>query len=378
MMNRILQFWIIVVVLSIGSGCKGKQPANTKSANTSMQMEYAQQLTVDSCGNYIQVKVRNPWDTAKILHTYLLVDREQEVPAGLPEGTVVKVPLDKALIYSSVHCGLVMELGALDQIRGVCDLQYIHMPGIHERCASGQILDAGNSMNPDLEKIIDLHPDAILLSPFENSGGYGRIEKLGIPIIECADYMETSPLGRAEWMRFFGLLFGRRVQADSLFTALSREYNRLKGMVANAEHRPAVISDLKSGSAWYIPGGKSTTGKLYHDAGADYVWAEDEHSGSIPLSFETVYDKGRHADIWMIKYNHAEDKTLSGLKADYAPYAGFKAYQTGQVYGCNSGKVPFYEETPFHPELLLRDLIRIFHPGVLEKGECRYFKKLEK
>ena len=116
-------------------------------------------------------------------------------------------------------------------------------------------MNAGDAMNPDIEKIIDFHPDAILLSPFENGGGYGRIEKLGVPIIECADYMETSPLGRAEWMRFFGLLFGRQQQADSLFYRVRNEYIRLKGLVGKLNRRPTLISELKNGSAWYVPGG---------------------------------------------------------------------------------------------------------------------------
>ena len=108
-----------------------------------------------------------------------------------------------------------------------------------------------------------------------------------------------------------------------------------------------MISELKSGSAWYVPGGKSTTGRLYQDAGATYMWAKDEHSGSIPLSFETVFDRGQDADFWLFKYNRQQDKTLTELKSDYASYAGFRAFQTGQVYGCNSGQVPFYTETPF-------------------------------
>lgn len=205
-MNRLLQFGIIGIALILCVGCKGKRTA-AAGASSSVRMEYAGQITVDSCEHYVWVKVRNPWDTAKILHSYVLVARDSCLPASLPEGTVVRTPLSKALVYSSVHCSLLMELGALHRIGGVCDLQYINIPAIRERCASGQMTDAGNSVNPDIERIIEMRPDAILLSPFENNGGYGRIEKLGIPIIECADYMESSPLGRAEWMRFFGLLF---------------------------------------------------------------------------------------------------------------------------------------------------------------------------
>ena len=373
-----MRFWLLGLLLALGVGCKSRHSASAGDALSALRMEYAGRIRIDSSEHYILVRVQNPWDTARILHTYVLVGRETELPVGLPEGTLVRTPVEKALVYSSVHCGLLSELRAIDRIGGICDLQYIEIPEIQNRCASGRMVDAGNTMNPDIEKIIDFHPDAILLSPFENSGGYGRIEKLGIPVIECADYMETSPLGRSEWMRFFGLLFGKRRQADSLFTAVRADYLQLCDLVKSVNQRPTVISELKSGSAWYVPGGKSTTGRLYQDAGATYMWAEDEHSGSIPLSFETVFDRGQDADFWLFKYNRQQDKTLTELKSDYASYAGFRAFQTGQVYGCNSGQVPFYTETPFHPERLLEDLIRIFHPGVLPAGECRYFKRLEK
>ena len=256
-----MRFWLLGLLLALGVGCKSRHSASAGDALSALRMEYAGRIRIDSSEHYILVRVQNPWDTARILHTYVLVGRETELPEGLPEGTLVRTPVEKALVYSSVHCGLLSELGAIDRIGGICDLQYIEIPEIQNRCASGRMVDAGNSMNPDIEKIIDFHPDAILLSPFENSGGYGRIEKLGIPVIECADYMETSPLGRSEWMRFFGLLFGKRRQADSLFTAVRADYLQLCDLVKSVNQRPTVISELKSGSAWYVPGGESTTGR---------------------------------------------------------------------------------------------------------------------
>ena len=129
--------------------------------------------------------------------------------------------------------------------------------------------------------------------PFENSGGYGRVEKLNIPIIECADYMETSALGRAEWMRFYGLLFGEAQKADSLFAEVEKNYNELKALVAPLSYAPSVISELKNGSAWYVPGGKSTSARIYADAGANYVFADDEHSGSVPLPSKPCLTKVR-------------------------------------------------------------------------------------
>ena len=367
---------LFLLLLLLCVGCKTKDRSQSDKSGATVAMRYAEQIQIDSCDGYWSVRVRNPWDTAKILHTYILVEQGRELPDNLPSGTLVRTPLRKSLIYSSVHCSLLVELDALDCIGGVCDLQYIYHPAVRTRCAEGRIVDAGNAMSPDLEKVIDLHPDAVLLSPFENSGGYGRIEKLGIPIIECADYMETSPLGRAEWMRFFGLLFGRKQQADSLFAEVEKRYASLKSLVDTVSVRPTVLSELRNGSAWYTPGGHSTIGRLSADAGAAYVWADDTRSGSVPLSFETVFDRGRNADFWLFKYNETVDKTLTSLRAEYAPYAGFRAFQTGRVFACNTGKVPFYEETPFRPDWLLKDLILVFHPECLPGETARYFKQL--
>lgn len=189
------------------SACSfNRQKVLSLTAGDTIPLRYADNLTLVTYSDYTVATLRNPWDTLKTLHTYILVPSSQSLPAHLPEGTIVRTPLRKSVIYSSVHCSLMESLGVTGSIGGVCDLKYIKLPSIQDGCSKGTIIDCGDGMNPDMEKIIELHPDAILLSPFENSGGYGRIEKLNIPIIECADYMETSALGRAEWMRFYGLL----------------------------------------------------------------------------------------------------------------------------------------------------------------------------
>lgn len=369
-----ITLWVTVLFLS---ACGGKSSTVSGSAQgDSIPLHYSSNLSLIDYEDYIVAQLRNPWDTAKILHTYVLVDKKQPLPHELPQGTLVRTPLSKAVIYSSVHCSLLKDFGDLNSIGGVCDLKYIKLPEIEEGCRNGTIADVGDGMNPNIEKIIDLHPDAILLSPFENSGGYGRVEKLNVPIIECADYMETSSLGRAEWMRFYGLLFGEAQKADSLFAEVEKNYNELKALVAPLSSAPSVISELKNGSAWYVPGGKSTSARIYADAGANYVFADDEHSGSVPLAFETVFDKGQNADFWLIKYNQAIDKTYKELEQDYAPYTGFRAFKERNIYGCNTGKVDFYEDSPFHPDRLLKDLIKIFHPTLLEGYELKYFTKL--
>lgn len=377
MKKILLSAYIVTWVLLLSACGGGSKTSSLQAEGDTVRMKYSSLLQIVKHADYTVVTIRNPWDTLKVLHTYLLADREKPLPEHLPEGTVVRTPLQKSVIYSSVHCSLWSELDELKGIGGVCGLEYIKLPQILEGCRNGSIVNVGNSMNPDIERIIDLRPDAILLSPFENSGGYGRVGKLNIPIIECADYMETSALGRAEWMRLYGLLLGKEAQADSLFAGIEKEYLTLTQQVKSQNlKRPTVISEMKNSSAWYIPGGNSTMGRLYQDAGADYVFAYLSNNGSVPLAFETVFDRGGNADIWLIKYNQPQDKTYSELERDYAPYARFKAFQDRKVYGCNTDHVPFYEESPFHPELLLKDLIKIFHPELLPDYDLKYFSNL--
>ena len=375
MKRNILSAYLVTLVLLL-SACGGGSKTASSSHGETIPMKYAENLKLIKGDGYTEAVLRNPWDTTRILRTYILVDKHREFPAHLPEGTLVRTPLQKALVYTATHCHLIHELGAVKSIGGVCEVQYIKIPEIVEGCANGTIVNAGEGTNPDIEKIIDLHPDALLLSPYENSGGHGQVEKLKIPIIECADYMETSALGSAEWIRFYGMLFGREALADSIFAEVEKNYNELKALATRQAKKPKVMCELKSGSAWYVPGGRSTTGKLYTDAGGDYLFSHYPNSGAVPLSFETVFDKAQDADIWLMKYNHPTDKTLEDIRKDYAPYTNFKAYKERQVYGCNTAYRKYYEDFPFHPDKVLKDLIKIFHPSLLPEYELKYFCNL--
>lgn len=343
---------------------------------TRMEMRYADLLTLTECEGYTYAEIADPWDSTHVLHRYILIDREAEVPDNLPEGDVVRIPLQKDVVYTSVHCALIDQLGAAECIKGVCDLKYIKLSSIHDGVKSGAVVDLGEGTNPNIEAVIDLEPDAILLSPFQNSGTYGKLGKLGIPIIECADYMETSALGRAEWMKLYGLLVGKAYEADTTFTGIEQRYNDLKELTQGKE-RPSVITDLKFGSTWYVPGGNSTIGRLLADAGAAYVFADTNESGSIPMAPEAVFDKAIDADFWIIKYNQATDKTYDEIEQEYANYANMKAFKHRNVYACNTGEVPFYEDIPFHPDHLLKDFIWIFHPECLPDHVSVYYKKVK-
>ena len=372
-MKRVL-FHTIAMVLTIWSvGCSNKasQQGSKTSDEEPVAIEYAQGFRMAQGNGYYRIDIVNPWDTTALLHTYLLVDAQSQLPTHLPDGTLIRTPLRNSLVFSSVHCSLLAELQCLDAIGGICDSEYNYIEELRARILAGTLADAGNSTAPDIEQIIELNPDAILLSPFENVR-HDRLEKTGIPIIECADYMENTPLGRAEWMRLIGRLYGCEELADSLFMSIKESYLSTKQKVDSAKHKPLVITERRIGQVWYIPGGKSYMAQLLNDAGAQYPWSDNNNTRSLALSFENVLERGQEADFWLIKYHAPQNFTYNNLKQEYTPNSRFKAFNQKQIYGCNTHYMRYYEETPFHPERLLKDLGAIFHPTLFE-GYTPYY-----
>ncbi|WP_102407772.1 ABC transporter substrate-binding protein [Parabacteroides bouchesdurhonensis] len=338
-------------------------------------IQYSKGYTIERHSDYIVAEIHDPWDMTRILQRYLLVDRNKDIPAGMPKGTVVRTPLRNIVVYNSVHSSIVELLQAADNIVGACESRYMDTPVIRELLDKGVIADLGEATAPNIEKMVDIGAEVILASPFRNAG-YGPAEKLGIPILECADYMEATPLGRAEWLRLYGLLLGREELADSIFRATESNYLSLVKLAEGVEHRPTVFSEKRFGSSWHVPGGGSYMAHFFKDAGADYMFADLSGAGSTPLAFETVLDKAIHADIWLIKYNQSADMTYTTLRTEYVPYENFDAFKNKRVYACNTAFVPYYEEFPMRPDYLLKDLVWVFHPELLPDYTPRYYKKL--
>ena len=353
--------------------CANHKTASSDEQGDTIPMKYARNLTMVRYKDYTEVQIRNPWDTTSILHRYVLIPDSLQSSPFKGERERVLVPLRRAGVFTAVHCGLIKELGMESSIRGICEIEYINIPSIKQSVQEGRVANFGSAMEPSIEGIMDAQPDGLLISPFENSGGYGRVERLGIPIIECADYMEYGPLARAEWMKFYGMLFGQFERADSLFRMVESRYLALRQQANAVKHRPTLIVEKPYSGVWHVPGGNSTMGILYRDAGADYLFADRKKNGSLTLSVETIFEVGQNADFWLIKYNQAQPLTLSQLQSDYPLFARFRAFQTGNVYGSNQDTSRFYEETPYHPDRLLADLIRIFHPELGIKTEKTYF-----
>lgn len=384
----------------------GKTAAADVEAGDTLEMKYAKLLTIVKHGDgeeasdeaegvdyqYAETIIANPWKAGTILHRYILIPKGKEGDKTVAmlarrrstgarcTTDTVRTPLESNLVFTAPHCQLLTELGCQNAITGVCDKDYINIPDIKSRAQADAkvahpIMDCGSSMQPDIERIIALHPEALLISPFENSGGYGKLDKLRIPVIETADYMETSPLGRAEWIKLYGLLLGSS-KADSLFSAIEKEYLQLKAEAAKLPLGLSILTERKTGNVWYVPGGKSTMGILLRDAHARYIFADDTHSGSLSMSPEQIIAKGNQVDVWAFKYFGGNALTKQDLLAEYQGYQALKAFQTGTVYETDTSCEPYFELTSFHPEILLREFIILSHPEAGDKfGKLRFYKK---
>lgn len=457
MMNRKIYIFGALLALLVLTACQGGKTTGEAEEGDTLKMKYAKLLTIVKYGEkgtasldkdaedaeyqYAEVNVANPWKAGTLLHRYILIPKGEEGDktvtrlalqrtSGMGCTTdTVRTPVERSAVFIAPHCQLMYELGCQQAIRGVCDLNYINIPDVRKRAASAgkassgnassgnassgnassgnasaqnSIVDCGSSMAPDIERIIALKPEAILVSPFENSGGYGKLDKLHIPIIEAADYMESSPLGRAEWMKFYGMLFGKgknisttvagkalttvagkaseatlpascELKADSLFAKIEKEYLKLKAEAGKLPKGLSILTERKTGNVWYVPGGQSTIGILLKDANARYIFSDDKHSGSLPMSPEQILAKGSQVDVWAFKYFGGAPLSQVQLLQEYDGYKALAAFSRGNIYQVDTSTVPYFELTSFHPELLLREFIILAHGSRF--GKLKFYKK---
>lgn len=374
MKQLLFSFLLFSYLLGLQS-CNNNGASSTGNHDGDTITTTASLLSIVEYDEFTIATIQDPWNKGAVMGRYILVPDNTVRPDNLPQGIVIKTPVSSSLVYSSVHAGAINELGAIDRISAICDAQYYKLPKITAGLESGKVIDVGASMSPSIERIIDHEPQIILTSPFQNAG-HGAIEQLGIPIVECADYMESSPLGRAEWIKLLGRLYGKAQVADSIYNVVELRYNSLRDSALQCKDRPTVISEMVTDGVWYLPGGRSYMAQIFYDAAASYPWADDTSTGSLQLDFASVYDRAHDADFWFIKtFNN--DMTLANLQEDYPLHARMSAFSNGGVYACNTAKTTFFEDFPFHPELLLRDFINIIHPGVLSDTTINYYRQVK-
>ena len=297
---------------------------------------------------------------------------------------------------TSLQLSNFIEMGELDKVVGVTSTRHLFNREMNERLKSGKTVKIGIEGNFDNEVIMSMNPDLIFVSPFKR-GGYETLKDVGIPLIPHLGYKEMTPLGQAEWVKFVGLLVGQEQKANEIFDAIAARYNELKELTAECDrsqvagisfggqmHGLVVLSgnalfysgEMRGGN-WYAVGGESFLAQLFKDAGADYFLKNDKRSGGVTLDFETVYNQGDEADYWRIVNSYPGTFSYEALKEQDPRYADFRAFREKGIIYCNMKDTPFYESMPTEPEVVLADLLHIFHPDLLPDHTPVYYARLK-
>jgi iron complex transport system substrate-binding protein len=304
------------------------------------------------------------------------------IPNDLTNKTIIRTPVNSVVAFSSTQWSVFQKLGEIDKVKGILESNYTTNKEILRLVAEGKIIDAGMSTNVNTEKIIYLQPDVILVTPYPTVD-YSHLKELsGATLVSFPDYLESHPLGRAEWMKVIGLLCGKEEITNQWFDDVVRRYESLCYKCSVIEDKPTVFSDLPFENQWYVPGGNSYIAKIFSDAGGDYIWKDNESTGSLHIDAESVLLKAQNADFWRVINSSDIPFTYERLKKENELYPLFKAFKEKQLLVCDVRESGYFEKSQYEPDVLLADFIYHFHPELLteewENYVPTYFKRLLK
>lgn len=369
---------LVLVVISL-SACKQSQKQGSEETSETkaeiVNIKYAKGFTVADYGDFKLVDMHDPSGENALEYKYALVKRNVNQAKVPSDYQILEVPVKRVICMTSLQISNFIKLNATDRIIGMTSTRFLFNKPLNEQLKAGRTNKIGIEGEFDGELVLALNPDLILISPFKR-GGYDAIRDLDVPLVSFLGYKESSPLGQAEWLKFTGMLLGLEEEALEFFEKIEHKYLHLRSLVENVKNKPAVLSgELHSGN-WYVVGGNSYLAQLFRDAGADYFMKNDDESGGFYVDFETVYSQGAHADYWRIVNSFNGQFGYDELKKTDARYSDFDALKNKKVIYCNLREKPFYENTPVEPEIVLSDLIKIFHPDLLPEHEPVYYDLL--
>lgn len=354
--------------------CRGAEPAVAA-------LDYAENFEIARFPTHSILTVRNLFANSSRSHRYALVPRGAPLPELPEDAQIIRTPVRRVVVMETVYIGYLDALDQLDTIVGAATVDFISHPDVQARVESGEIQSIQIGQSLDIERLLLLQPDLILTS-ISGDPTFDLPPKLirsGLPVVITAGYMERHPLARPEWIKFIAPFFEASDQADAVFSETARRYEALSEMAAGVETRPSVFCGAPYSGAWHVAGGDSFTARTINDAGGDYLWADDESPGGIPLDTERVFLKAAEADFWI---NPSHYRTLDTLLGADDRFGKFRAAQTGQVFnntrqvGANGGN-NIWERGIVHPDEVLADLIHIFHPELLPDYEPVFYEQLQ-
>ncbi|MDF5709404.1 MAG: ABC transporter substrate-binding protein [Nostoc sp. S4] len=346
-----------------------------------VQITHAIGFAVEYHKHYKVVTIKNPWKNAKTTFQYALVQCGTPTPKGFNQAQIITVPINSIVSLSTTHLPHLAKLGVVDKLIGLSDTKQVNTPDVIERIKAGKVAQIGNNANVDIEKLLELNPDLVTTFVTGNSqtDSYAKLTEAGLKVGINAEYMEDTPLGRSEWLKFTALFFNKEEQAEKIFQEITRKYEQIAQKVKFGKNRPTVFVGFNFKGTWFMPGGNSYVAKYLADAGANYLWRDNKSSGSLPLSFEVVLERAANADYWL-NFSQAW-QSLQDLLTEDNRYADFKAVKTDNLYNNNarvnqSGGNDYWEGGISNPDIVLADLIKIFYPKILPNHQLFYYRKL--
>ncbi|MEO0351291.1 MAG: ABC transporter substrate-binding protein [Cyanobacteria bacterium P01_A01_bin.15] len=347
-----------------------------------IQPSYAAGFSVDYFNHYKVVSVTQPWQGADETFDYVLVQCGTPVPAGFDDAQIVQVPIDRVATLSTTYLPHLERLDRVDALVGVDQFDFIYAPQVRQKIDAGELIEFSSGNTLDIERLLVAAPDLVLAYGTGNPDvdSYGRLSQAGLPVALVGDYVETSPLGRAEWLLFTALFFNQEATGQQVFAEIATEYEALVALTSDLSERPTVFAGFSYEGTWYMSGGKSYAARLFQDAGAAYLWAENTSPVTIPLDFEAVFDRAAGADVWV---NVSQDWQRHGDAIATDPrYGKFAALKQDSVFNNNArmnatGGNDYWESGAVSPHQILADLVKIFHPELLPDHELVYYQKLQ-
>ena len=372
---------VIGPTVNLTDGCVQNYAPDVDYFPEKVTLRYAEGFTVEYHKNYKVVTVTRPWRNAKTMFRYLLVQCGTPAPEGYDDALVIQVPVKRIVTLSTTHLPALSKLGLLDRLVGVGNFKYINSLDVRALIDAGFLTEVGSGAKVDVEKVVALQPDLVLTFGIGNPerDAHPKLLEAGLKVAINAEYMESTPLGRSEWLKFVALFFNKEKDSERIFNGMVRRYEAVRSTAEKAAERPTVFAGYMYKGTWYMPGGQSYAAQFLRDAGASYLWADDETAGSIPLDFEAVYERAADADFWV---NVGRAKSLKDLSEADERYTQFKAFQKGNVYNNNKrlnkwGGNDYWESGLANPDIVLADLVSIFHPDLLPQHDRVYYQQLK-
>jgi iron complex transport system substrate-binding protein len=374
--NKILLF---LVVLSFASCQKKKQSSTAPIATIKNQIEYSSNLSIYKYDGYSIVKVLNPWPEANKDFTYILKEKNAEVPDSLQKYTQLSVPLKSIVVTSTTNIPFLEMLQVEKSLVGFPHTDYVSSAKTRKLIDAGIVKNVGQNERLNMEQLIDLAPEAIVTFGVDNNNPMiANLEKSGLNVIIQADWMEQSPLGKAEWIKLYATLFGKEKEGKILFDNIVKNYNEALELVANQKAKSTVLYGSMYQNQWFVAKGNSWVAEFMKDAKSNYLWSDTQGSGSLGLSFEKILEKAKNAQVWIATGSFKNAKELANSNPHYEQFDAFAAknvYTFESKLGATGGTI-YYELAPSRPDLVLKDYIKIFHPALLANYNFTFAQKL--